>query len=452
MNLANPLGLCSNQRVRTVREGSVRGLFWVVLVLLSAMATFVAVFVLQGRRPKTQTGPIPHEVYVWQRAWDTNVTAAARQATAQVAGFTVLAAEVAWPEGQPKTARVKPDYRALKATGRPIGLALRIGPCPGRLTDTARFIPSLANSAIQDARAAGLEPAEFQIDYDCAESRIDEYARCIAQIRRSLGGIPLTITALPSWLDQPAFHDLASATDGYVLQVHSLQPPRGRGSDFTLCDPSAAKRWVRAADRFGVPFRVALPTYGYIAGFSPDGRLSGVSAEGPAVNWAADVKVRRLSADPLELARLVRDWEASRPLNMRGIIWYRLPVRTDMLNWKWSTLSAIIGGRSPRQNLSAEVRVLTPVLCEIVLVNDGEVDQRAGFDIKVDWTGGKVVASDGLAGFTVEQTRPNMATLSIEGSAKDAWLIRAGQKQKVAWLRFDKESTVTAAVIGKDKS
>ena len=53
---------------------------------------------------------------------------------------------------------------------------------------------------------------------------------------------PLVLTALPTWLDSPAFARLIRAADGYVLQVHSWEAPRTPEQPFTLCDPERAKR------------------------------------------------------------------------------------------------------------------------------------------------------------------------------------------------------------------
>jgi hypothetical protein len=92
---------------------------------------------------------------------------------------------------------------------------------------------------------------------------------------------PLVFTALPTWLDSPAFARLVQSADGYVLQVHSWEAPRAPDQPFTLCDPERAKRAIAKAERFERPFWVALPTYGYRAWFDAQNRLLGLSAEGP---------------------------------------------------------------------------------------------------------------------------------------------------------------------------
>jgi hypothetical protein len=224
------------------------------------------------------------------------------------------------------------------------------------------------------ARRTGLAPRELQIDFDCAESNLEGYRAWVETLRRKVAPVPVTITALPSWLGQSAFPRLAGAAGSYVLQVHSLDRPSRMDSSLTLCDPAAARRAVERAARLSVPFRVALPTYGYLMAFDTDGRLLGLSAEGPAKTWPASARIREVRADPIELARLVRGWTTNRPANLQGVIWYRLPVASDLLNWRWPTLAAIVALRSPRESFRAEPRRVEPGLVEISLVNDGELD------------------------------------------------------------------------------
>src|SRR4029077_5145510 len=94
---------------------------------------------------------------------------------------------------------------------------------------------------------------------------------------------------------------------------------------FLLCDPAAAKKAVEAAARFRRPFRVALPTYGYVVAFDRQGKGGGLSAEGPLLSWPREAMVRVARSDPAAMAGLVRTWTADRPAALSGILWYRLP-------------------------------------------------------------------------------------------------------------------------------
>ena len=154
-----------------------------------------------------------------------------------VAGFAILAAEVDWTGDQARVIRTSPDPARLVALRRPVGLVLRIGPYRGPFGPAAQRLAEIAGSVLVAARSRGLEPSELQLDFDCAESKLPAYRSWLAALRPALGGVPLVFTALPSWLKQPAFADLARASDGFVLQVHSLEKPSGLDQPFSLCDP-----------------------------------------------------------------------------------------------------------------------------------------------------------------------------------------------------------------------
>ena len=45
----------------------------------------------------------------------------------------------------------------------------------------------------------------------------------------------------------------------------------------------------------------------------------------------------------------MKRWHHQRPQLMEGVIWYRLPVDTDRMNWTWSTLQQVRQGNQPPQ-------------------------------------------------------------------------------------------------------
>jgi hypothetical protein len=394
--------------------------------------------------PRTR---LPHEAYVWQRAWDSNVCAAVRTAAPTLAGFAVLAAELSWSGGKVRTARVTPDYATLAASGKPVAVAVRVGACPDRfLPDSppVRAAAALAADALAAAGKAGLRPCEVQLDYDCPESRLADYTNLVAGVRRRVGTVPLTLTALPCWLEHREFADLARLVDGFVLQVHSLDPPVNPADGFVLCRPARAMAWARRASRIGVPFRIALPTYAYAAAFAPDGRLLGVSAEGPSPDWGRAARLTTLRSDPVALARLVHDLERARLDNLRGFLWYRLPVQGDRLNWKWRTLSAIAEGRVPKPRLHVQVVHDDSRLAEVFLVNDGEADAAPPQRVRVTWGNGDLAAGDGLNGFSLVRHGSRAARLErTEDIGRNN--VSAGFRLKIAWLRFAGESGAVEA-------
>jgi len=388
---------------------------------------------------------LPQEAYVWQRVWNEPVVEAITNHGEAFSNLVVLRAEIVWHGPKTEVIPVKLDYTALASTHRPVGIALRVGGFAGPFMAEDRvtaLLGQLATTFLAEARSNGIAASEFQIDFDCAASKLDGYCVWVEALRKKIAPTPLTITVLPSWVKEPAFKKLAEATDGYVLQVHSLERPKNFEAPFTLCDPAAAQRAVEQAGQIGAPFRVALPTYGYLLAFDKAGKLVGLSAEGPSKSWPADVQLREVHADPQEMARLIQVWSTNGPSTLRGIIWYRLPTIVDNFNWRWQTLGAIVASRFPRESFRGEARPVEKGLVEINLVNDGELDLSSRLVVEVRWSrvgGARLIAADGLHGFNLLNTGPSSITFQ-KTSQPDR--IAAGEKQTVGWLRFDRECEV----------
>ena len=393
----------------------------------------------------TTAAILPQEAYVWQRVWNEPVVEAVTNHGAAFSNLVVLRAEIVWHGAKPEVIPVKLDYPALAGTHRPVGIALRVGGYAGPFAADDRvtsLLTQLATTFLAEARSNGIAASEFQIDFDCAASKLDGYCVWVEALRKKIAPTPLTITVLPSWMKEPAFKQLAESTDGYVLQVHSLERPKNIDAPFTLCDPVAAQRAVEQAGKIGVAFRVALPTYGYLLAFDKAGKFVGLSAEGPRKSWPVDVQLREVRADPLEMARLVQVWSTNGPPALRGIIWYRLPTIVDNFNWRWQTLGAIVASRFPRESFRGEARPVEKGLVEINLVNDGELDLSSRLVVEVRWSrmgGARLIAADGLHGFNTLNAGPSSITFQTQ-SQPDR--IAAGEKQTIGWLRFDRECEV----------
>jgi hypothetical protein len=397
----------------------------------------------------SRSATLPQEAYVWQRAWNDSVIEAVTNHGPAFSNLVVLKAEITWRNGQPDLTPAHVDYAALAAAHRPIGIALRVGAYSGPFSTNApatTFLAQLATTLVNDARSNGIVASEFQIDFDCAASKLDGYRVWVETIRKKIAPMPLTITTLPSWLKEPSFKPLVEATDGYVLQVHSLEKPKSIDAPFTLCDPIAAKRAVELAGKIKVPFRVALPTYGYLLAFDKTGKFVGLSAEGPSKSWPEGVQVREVRADPLEMSHLAEFWATNRPPTLRGIIWYRLPTIVDNFNWHWPTLGAIVASRFPRESFRGETRLVETGLVEINLVNDGELDLSSRLVVEVRWSrngGARLVASDGLHGFTMLNAGTSSITFQNQSQPGR---FAAGDRQTIGWLRFDRDCEVQIEV------
>ena len=426
-----------------------RRLFLFAALLAAALVLLFAALWTVRERPRRASGPLPQEAYVWQRSWGPEVRAAISR-TSDLSALVILAAEVDLSASPPRVTRAAYDPAALQSTGKPVGLAVRIGRfgrragldgrlAAGRFQDDpelTRRLAFLARRLVQEAQGRGLEVAEFQLDYDCPESRLDDYPILVRAVRDAVAPVPVTITALPAWLrHRKEMKALLRETGGWALQVHSLEPPSRPDAPIELCDPEAARRAVEDAARFHAPFRVALPTYSYLIAFAPTGKLLGVSAEGPLPSWPRGVQVRTARSDPDKIAGLVRGWTADRPVELSALIWYRLPVAGDRLNWSWPAFRAVRSGRPPRRDLRAVPRSAEPGLVEIDLINAGEGDERWPFRIELEWDSGTLLAADGLSGYRIVQTGPRSVFLERQISPWDPPLL-PGARRTVAWLRL----------------
>jgi len=384
---------------------------------------------------------LPQQAYLWQRAWTPAVAEAALAHASSFSEVVLLSGEVSWNKSHPIWTPTAIRWDVVRQLKTPVGLAFRIDSFPGPFSscdETASALASLAASAIRAAQTNSVSPCELQIDFDCAASKLDGYAAWLRAFKDTAAPVPIVITALPSWLDQPAFRHLASSCSAYVLQVHSLHRPRSYDAPFTLCDPAEAHAAVQRAAKIGVPFRVALPTYAYLLAFAPDGQFVGLSAEGPSKSWPARARLREVWSDPISLAQLVRGWAAERPPALRGVVWYRLPTEADTLNWRWPTLDAIVHLRSPRENFHAEARRVEAGLYDISLVNDGELDVSSRLAVEVHWQGARLAAGDALRGFELADSNPSSATFHSASPAP----LRAGSQRNIGWIRLTRDAEV----------
>jgi hypothetical protein len=302
-------------------------------------------------------------------------------------------------------------------------------------------LAALAAEVVAAARAAGVQPRELQLDFDAPTAGLADYARWLDRIHARVPDLPLVITALPTWLDAPAFAALVGGVDAFVLQVHSVTRPTGPDALPPLCDPALARRWIERAAALGRPFRVALPTYGYRLGFAPDGHLLGLTAEAPARPWPPDTTVRELRADPAAMAALVAELTRDRPGNLERVSWYRLPIPGDALVWSDATFAAVRRGAPVAPALAVALAWPEPTLAEVRATNAGTADAALPGTVRV--TGPTPLASDGQSGYTRADTLA--VTLFERGPAVTP--LAPGATRPIGWLRFSTPPSREAVVV-----
>lgn len=383
--------------------------------------------------PPRASGPLEHRVYVWQRDWSPAVKTAVTEHAGEFAGVAVLGAQLSWKDGREEMEGVRPriDWAVTGAASRMVTAVIRLeNPVPA---DAARLKQSVVDEArrlIAAARDAGASLAAVQIDFDSPQRRLADYTAWLHLVERELEPLPVQITTLASWLDAPAFAGLIAACDGYVLQVHSFDPP-APGMRAVVCDPVRARSWVERAAVLGRPFTVALPTYRTTAGYDAQGRQVGVATDGPVPAWPAGTRREEFPSDPAAMASLVAVWQRDRPAQLLGVSWYRLPVSTDTRNWRWPALAAVMSGRAPLSRL--EVKMTGGAPLDVVLSNTGEQDEWLPANITLTWPGPPPAAGDGVAGWTLTAEAGRAV---FTPSTPAARLLPAGSTSALGWLRF----------------
>jgi len=381
--------------------------FWRGLLLVVLCAAPLA-----GSAPRGRV--LPHDAYVWQRHWTPALTEALRDSAPLVRAWRVLVAQA---DGNGHLQPVSVDWSAIDG---PAVLVVRLD---GRLTPaTLETIPSQIDALL---RAHTGPIAGLEIDHDCGTGSLPAYARLLASVRQRIDPtIPLSITALPTWLASPNLTALLASVTEAVLQVHAVQNPRAG-----LFDPAQARRWADAmARRTGKPFRLALPAYGVRVTWGTDGRMLAVESERPLL--AGGEESRELMASPADVAALLRDLQRDPPDRLVGIVWFRLPTEADSRAWSPATWRAVVRGDRPPPDARPVVRPSdTPGTADLLLANDGDLD--APLPRSVALPPGCAIA-DGVNGYAFD----GGGHLRL----RQAGLLRAHHRLAVGWMRCEPET------------
>ena len=134
-----------------------------------------------------------------------------------------------------------------------------------------------------------------------------------------------------------------------MLQVHGVANPR-QG----LFNPADAidwiQRWSRTSSR---PFRVAVPSYGSRVTWNEAGRVSAVESEAPRYSNLVDGQ--ELVARPVDVANVINTVGRLNLPNLRGFVWFRLPIADDHRAWTRRTWQAVIRGTARPADVRIEL-------------------------------------------------------------------------------------------------
>jgi hypothetical protein len=362
--------------------------------------------------------PLDQQLYVWQRQWTPAHDAALRDSRGDFSTLRVLALQ-AFPQDGWRRARIDPAL--LKRDGRPLIAVIRLD---GQLQSLDQDeVTAQIQQLLSDWQGQGLTLSGVEIDHDAGNARLAAYRAFLTHLRAALPTtLPLSITALPAWLDSPELPALLSTVDSSVLQVHAVSDPR-RG----LFDPDQARKWAKGWGHVTTkPFYLALPAYGVAL-------LPGTSGA-PVVE--SEVPVGRggerleLLADPLQLRTLAMDLRADPPAHLAGLIWFRLPLAGDRRAWSLTTLGAVARGDTLDSRLSVKLSAQDG-LYDISVSNQGNLDSPWPERVTLAVQG--CDGADALAGYTLQQS-PELLTCTRLSAGRTA----AGGQRAIGWARCTK--------------
>lgn len=401
-----------------------RALFFVLSALL----------LMSGKKTGKGHPPLRHEAYVWQHKWTQEMEGAIAHDTLprQISGLKVLVGECGLGTG-PR--RIRVSWEALKQSRREVTLCIRAGtegtlkvPNEPDLEETIKIV----RHSLTECRKAGIEPRAVQIDYDCPERLLGQYAKVLGALRVTLDGCPLEITALPSWLDAPGFAALLAAVDGWTLQVHWTETPR-LNQNTRLFESAKALKWTRKAGSFGKPFRVALPTYCYVAYFDKARKYVGVTAETLTAPRTAAYSLT-MESDPVEIASFLEEVRSEDIETLTGVDWFRLPMPEDRLNWRMEGLAAVLEGKAGKTPPLIHT-VKAGALYDLMVVNQSPYPSSP-VKIGVLWKDNGVIAADGACGW-----QPALTKDGIEFAPDASALPLAPHESRPAgWVRMREQT------------
>jgi hypothetical protein len=384
------------------------------MAFFTRLSVLLAVLLLNGCE-RQDAPPLDQQLYVWQRQWTPAHDAALRDSRDDFSTLRVLALQ-AFSQAGWSRARIDPTL--LKRDGRPLIAVIRLD---GQLKKLDRDeVTAQIQQVLSDWQGQGLVLSGVEIDHDAGSARLPVYREFLAHLRAALpASLPLSITALPAWLDSPELPALLATVDSSVLQVHAVSDPR-RG----LFDPDQARQWAWAWSRITrKPFYLALPAYG-VALLPGDAGAPVVESEVPIERVG---KRRELLADPLQLSELGARLRADPPAHLAGLIWFRLPLVTDRRAWSLTTLAAVARGETLDSRLGLKLSAQDG-LYDISINNEGNLDSAWPERLTLAVQGCE--GADALAGYTLQQ-QPQMLTFTRLRDGR----IAAGGQRAIGWAR-----------------
>jgi hypothetical protein len=410
------------------------------IAVIAAIGAIVAIAarVTSGRAERVTLG---HDAYIWHRQWTPSLDRAVIASASRVRAWRVLAAEV---DRRGQIVESSPHLDVLARAARPVIPVIRIS---GRLSDWNENDPTRhpsghpardlkrelidhSQTLVRRWRDAGVDVTGVEMDYDCPTGSLPRYASFLATLRQAhQRDVTLSITALPTWLDSARLRDVLQHVDEAVLQVHAVQHPEAG-----LFDRDQARAWARewsevSLKASGVPFRVALPTYGSRVTWTRAGRITAIESE--ARTFADPASGRELLVTPLDVIAFLDTLRDDRPSNLTGLVWFRVPTAEDERAWSLDTWHAVMDGRALPADINAfvEPSATIPGLYDVYVNNRGNVDAMVPERVTLT-SQGTCEAADAVAPYAMEKGR-----MAIEFRRVSPRLLARDRRTLIGWVR-----------------
>ena len=411
---------------------------WPVLLLGLALGA-------AGCREQAAPRPVPltHAAYVWRQGWDPAAVASLADRAWPV-GLTELNVLVGECGLGAAGRRVVPPWSALLGTSKTVSLSVRIGTrqaLGGSAEPDLTEGLTLLRQGWAEARAAGVTVPSVQVDFDCPSRLLPAYAERIAAAKRAWPEVRVTVTTLPTWLKEPGFAQLIAAADGWTLQLHGTHRPN-LAKPVPLFAEAEALGWIEQAETFGRPFRIALPTYAYLACYSAAGAYLGVRAESAELPKGT-ARTQVLPADPAAVVRLLERLTDRRHAHVLGVDWFRLPFPGDRQNWTMAGWAQVIARQPMPTACSPELRV-DGALADVAVVNaTGQPLPLPA--VEVAWRGTRALAADATTDW-IAASGPEAVTFRPHPLAG---FLAPGERRVVGWVRLTEARSVEVRILGE---
>ena len=286
----------------------------------------------------------------------------------------------------------------------------------GKTPFAAEAMPAL----VEKLKAVATATGEVQLDCDCPDRLLGDYAAALGDIRRTIPRV--SITALAHW---PRLRDFAALTRNVseiAPMFYDMQAdPTGVGPDAPpppILDPERVAAALRDWSACAIPWRAGLPTFARLTVFDRTGL-----SRGQIPNWSwedfcfhkshhalaptrlgvtlfrADADTR-VAATPVaqgeivasrftDRAALAQSVGRAREAGAAGVVFFRLPDGSDPAGWSLSDLAKPASPALPRlilrQSAGEQLELVNDSPFDLAPRLGGEKDDRdRGYALELD--------------------------------------------------------------------